>query len=71
VGFVDDIHLTFALDRRKVHLFPDVSYLIDSPVTGGVELDDVHESAFVDGLADGASVTGVSILEVEAIYRLG
>jgi hypothetical protein len=45
--------------------------MIDSPVTGGVQLDNVHETAFVDGLADSASVTGVSILEVEAIYRLG
>ena len=48
VGFVDYVYLALALGRGEVHLLPDVTYLVDAPVAGGVEFNDVHELAAVD-----------------------
>ena len=71
MGFVYDVDLTAALHRGEVHLVADVAYLVYAPVAGRVQFDDVHEAAVVDGLADGAGVAGVSVLEVEAVGGLG
>ena len=71
MGFVDDVDFFAALDGREVHLLPYVSYLVDPPVAGGVQFDNIHEPAVVDRLADRAGVTWVAILKVEAIHRLG
>ena len=71
MGFVDDVDLALALGRGEVHLLPDVSYLVDPTVAGGVEFDDVHELAAVDRKADGAGVAGVSVQRLKTVDRLG
>ena len=71
VGFVDDINLALTLGRGEVHFLPDVAYLVDAPVAGGVQLDDVHELTAVDRPAVGAGVAGVGVLNVEAVHGLG
>ena len=71
MGFVYDVDLAAALHRGEIHLVADVAYLVYAPVAGRVQFDDVHEAAVVDGLADGAGVAGVPVLEVEAVGGLG
>ena len=70
VGFVDDIDLIPALHRGQVYLVPDVSHLINAPVAGGIHLDEVHESPFLDGNAAGAAAAGPALLGAGAVHRL-
>ena len=71
VGFVDDVDLASALGRHEVDPVTDVANLVNAPVAGGVQLDDVHVAAIVDGDAKVALVARVSLLRVGAIDRFG
>ena len=71
VGFVDDVDLALALYRREIHLLPYIANLVDSPVAGGVQFDDIQKPAFVDGLANGTLVAGVAALGVKAVNGFG
>ena len=71
MGFVDDVDLAHSLGGGEVHLLTDIAYLVDAPVAGGVQFDDVHELAAVDRHAVGAGVAGVAVLGVEAVHPFG
>ena len=66
-----DVDLALTLGRGKVDFLPYVTYLVDAPVTGSVEFNDVHELAGADRPAIIANVAGVAVFGVEAVHRLG
>ena len=71
VGFVNDVDLTRTLGGGEVHLVPYVPDLVDAPVAGGVQFNDVHELAVVHRPAVVAGVAGVAVLDILAVGGLG
>ena len=71
VGFVDDVDLAGRLDRGEVDLVPDVADLVDAPVAGGVQLDDVEQASLVGCGAEVTGVAGIAVPGVETVDGLG
>ena len=71
MDFVDDIYFILA-DRGQIRDFiAQVADVIHAVVGGGVHLDDVHNGAVLNALADGAFAAGVGAGGVRAVDRLG
>ena len=71
VCLVDDVYLAPGFGGRVLHLFPQVANVVDAPVAGGVDLDDVHRPTLVYGRADGAGVVRFPGLWRQAVHGLG
>ena len=56
VDFVNNVNSEFTADGSKFYAFPEISYLVDSPVGGAVDFDDVHAYPSRDTSAGGAFV---------------
>ena len=67
VHFVDDVDFAFAHAWRKAHLLTDASDLVDAAVGGGVDLDHVEKTVFVDGTTVFAGVAGFAVLRIETV----
>ncbi len=59
VHFIDDVDPVFALGRQVLDLFSQVPDLVDAPVGGAVDFQDVQGGAVGDLLAQLAGVVGV------------
>ena len=59
VHFIDDIDLVLALGRQILDLLPQVPDLVDAPVGGAVDFQDVQGGAVGDLPAHLAGVVGV------------
>ena len=71
VDLVNDIDLVLA-DRGQIrHLVPQVADIVNAVVGGSVHLDDVHDSAGVDTLADLTFAAGVRAGGIQTVDRLG
>ena len=60
VHLVDDKHFVFAYLRRYPHLVDERAYIVHRVVRGGIELDDVVGTLFVESSARFAFVAGFS-----------
>ena len=60
VHLVDDKHFVFAYLRRYPHLVDERAYIVHRVVRGGIELDDVVRTLFVESSARFAFVAGFS-----------
>ena len=71
MDLVNDIDLVLA-DRGQIrHLVPQVADVVNAVVGGSVHLDDVHDSAGVDTLADLTFAAGVRAGGIQTVDRLG
>src|SRR4051812_26905938 len=72
VGLVDDVELGPQLGRSVVDTLPQVANVIDTAVTGRVDLDHIWRGAGIDRNARRTDVAGSLVrVGVEAIGRLG
>jgi len=71
VGFVDDVHFTPTLHWGEIHFFAYVPDFVYASVAGSIQLDDVHEAAFIELHAVDTGIAGVAVSEVQAVDRLG
>ena len=66
--FVDDVELGFQECRRELNPFPEFSNIVDTPIAGGVDLDDVGRGASIDRHTSGATVAGTRVrIRIETI----
>lgn len=69
---IDDEDAVFATLRGRLHLVGDVADVVDTIVGGGVEFNDIHGGASVDGFAIIAFATCLAVGgRVKAIDCLG
>ena len=67
MDLVDDVHLVPALVRGVSDLVAEVANVVDAPVAGGVDLDEVERTALVDRLADVARIVRLPILRLATV----
>ena len=68
---VDDVHFIFA-DRRQVGNFvAQVADIVNAVVGGSVHLDDIHDGAGVNTLANFTFAAGIGAGGVQAVDSLG
>ena len=71
VRLIEDIDLAPQLARRVSQSLAQVADVVDAAVARGVDLDQVERRPLADRHARGARVTGVAVLEIRAVDRLG
>ena len=72
VDFVDNIDFVSTLRRRKVDLIAQIAHIVYRCVGGGVDLDQVHEAVFVDGLTMRTLIAGTfGLIVSQAVDGLG
>jgi hypothetical protein len=71
VDFVNDVDFVLAFAGRKMNLVSQVADLVNATIAGRVELDQVEQAAFGDGVADSAVVArAIGRVKVEAVDAL-
>ncbi len=58
MDFVDDVNFVFALRGGKIDFVAQVADIVHAGVRSRIDLDEIHEAVFVDGLAIFAGVVG-------------
>ena len=70
VRFVNDVDLVPSLHGEVPYRLPQLPYLVDAPVGGCIDLDDVHEPAPVYSLTGLTRVAGFLSHAIDTINRL-
>ena len=62
--FVDNVHLTFTLRRRKTHFITQLTNFINAAIAGCVNLHYIHKAFSVDSFTAFTLITWFTVLQV-------
>ena len=71
MGFVDDVNAVVCDSRGEVCLLAQLADVVHAVVAGSVNLGDVEDGAVVDAAADVTDPTGIAVLLMGTVDRLG
>ena len=71
VCFIQHVDFVLSFARPEAHLLADIADLVDAPIAGGIDLDQVQQTPLVDGYTDRTAIAGPLADRRLTIDRLG
>ena len=71
MNLVNYIHPVFCVDGSIVSLVTQITDIVNTVVAGGVGLENVKYRTVVNSLANGTFVSGIAVVGMRTVDRLG
>ena len=70
VDLIDDVHTLFHLAGGVNGIVAQIADVVNAVVGGGVDLQNIHAGARIDGLTGLADIAGIAVVGIQAVDRL-